>query len=83
MTSDLPPEHRTVVDDSGQTWQVYVVSEGRGWDADLPDRRHDWLKCASQSDRRFIAPVPDGWLTWTDAELLYAITSARRDMRRS
>ena len=83
MSSDLPPEYRAVVDESGNTWQVYVVSEGRGWDADLPDRRSDWLKCVSQAARRFIAPVPDGWLTWTDAQLLQAIARARPDKRRT
>ena len=83
MSTDLPPEHRTVVDDAGNAWQVYVVAEGRGWDADLPDRRSDWLKCVSQSDRRFIAPVPNEWLTWTDAQLLAAIVHARPDKRRS
>jgi hypothetical protein len=80
--SETPPGSRTLVDADGHTWHVYVVVEGLGWDADLPDRRSNWLACVSLADRRFIAPVPDGWESWSEDELRDAVASARRDKRR-
>lgn len=79
--SETPPGGRTLVDADGQTWHLYVVVEGLGWDADLPDRRSNWLACVSLGDRRFIAPVPEGWESWPDEALQAAVAAAPRDKR--
>jgi hypothetical protein len=81
-SSETPPGSRTLADADGHTWHVYVVVEGLGWDADLPDRRSNWLACVSLADRRFIAPVPEGWESWSEDELRAAVAKAPRDKRR-
>ena len=72
---------RSVVDPSGRRWHVYLVEEGTRWDPEIEMRRHHWLCCQSEKERRFIAPVPPDWLVWSDETLLAAISVARHDHR--
>ncbi len=72
---------RTVADQSGVRWHVYLVEEGGRWDPEIEMRRHNWLCCQSESGRRFIAPVPPDWHEWSDAALAAAIAPAPHDHR--
>lgn len=69
---------RAVQDAHGLTWHVYPVMEITKVGA---PRRTSWLCLESGNDRRFIAPVPDGWRLWTDATLLHSIAVAKPDLR--
>ena len=37
--------------------------------------------CASKGGRRWISPVPEGWMRWTDSTLLHWLLNARLDLR--
>lgn len=69
---------RAVDDAHGQTWYVYPVIAMTKVGA---PRRTSWLCLESGDDRRFIAPVPAGWVTWNDAMLLQSIATAKPDLR--
>lgn len=69
---------RAVEDARGVTWFVYPVIESSKIGA---PQRTSWLCLESGKDRRFIAPIPDGWRQWPEAVLLKAIGAARPDLR--
>ncbi len=75
------PPGRTVADADGRLWHVFVVEEGMRWDPEIEMRRRSWLCCDGGDDRRYISPLPPGWLEWSDAILLAAITEAKPDLR--
>jgi hypothetical protein len=79
----MRPVNERVIEVDGCEWVVSVVVEGQGWDADLPDRRKSWLKLESESERRFISPLPEGWESWPDDELRSQLRRAPRSNRRS
>jgi hypothetical protein len=78
MTAAATPLVRTVRDEAGREWYAYVVIPTRKLGA--PQRAH-WLALETTADFRFIAPVPEGWDKWSDAQLLTAIRSARTELR--
>ena len=64
--------HRTFVDDAGVEWTVWDVHPT------IRERlprvtehlRDGWLALqGSETDRRRIAPIPDGWQEWSDDQL--------------
>ena len=71
-----------VIDVDGRRWEVTAVIEGVGWDAELPIRRENWLKFETTGERRFLAPLPDEWASWTDERLREALATAPMDKRR-
>ena len=79
-----PPERlrRTVTDADGHSWLVFLVPEGMRWDPEIEMRRVSWLCCETESDTRYITPVPVDWQQMSDEQLLAAITVAPKDYRR-
>ena len=69
---------RAVQDTHDRTWHVYPVIEVSKVGA---PRRTSWLCLDCGDDRRFIAPVPEGWRLWSDATLLHWISVAKPDLR--
>lgn len=69
---------RSVQDARNRTWYVYPVIEIRKVGA---PHRTSWLCMESGSERRFIAPIPDGWRQWSTTALLHAISIAKPDLR--
>jgi hypothetical protein len=41
-----------------------------------PEMRTGWLAMKSATERRRVAPIPDGWAELTDAQLLALVASA-------
>jgi hypothetical protein len=60
---------------------VFVVTEGMRWDPEIEMRRVNWLCCAAVDEQRYISPVPAGWESWNDEQLLEAIAHAPEDHR--
>ena len=83
MTPQNDPSVRVVSDAERISWRVYVVIEGGKWDPEIEMRRRNWLCVESERDRRFVSPVPDGWMSWPDEELLLVIATAKPDLRAS
>ena len=79
-----PPERprRNVTDADGRSWLVFLVPEGMRWDPEIEMRRVSWLCCETESDTRYITPVPPAWQQMSDEQLLAAITVAPKDYRR-
>jgi hypothetical protein len=75
------PPLRSVRGADGREWIVLLVREGMRWDPEIEMRRRDWLSCVAPDDRRYITPVPAGWLQWTDGELVMQILRAPADLR--
>ena len=80
--STTEPMHRIVVDAEGRRWKVFVVPEGMRWDPEIEMRRVSWLCCETDTDTRYITPVPPDWQRWSDEQLLTAILAAPKDQRR-
>lgn len=80
--STTEPTHRIVVEAGGRRWKVFVVPEGMRWDPEIEMRRVSWLCCESNSDTRYITPVPPDWQQLSDERLLAAIVAAPKDHRR-
>lgn len=69
--------HRSFRDERGREWQVWDVRPT----ADIvirPELRGGWLAFESGDEKRRLAPVPDGWETASDAELLALLARATR-----
>jgi hypothetical protein len=75
---DLDSPVRPVTDASARMWHVYVVIEGSKLGA---RPRADWLCMESGNERRYMSPIPEGWMHWSDATLLHWISVARQDLR--
>lgn len=72
---------RHVTDRERRAWRVFVVAEGMRWDPEIEMRRANWLCCAAVDEQRYISPVPAGWESWNDEQLLEAIARAPEDHR--
>lgn len=78
-----PEQHeRRVVAPDGRTWHVFLVPEGMRWDPEIEMRRVSWLCCETDTETRYITPVPPDWQRWSDEQLLAAIIVAPPDHRR-
>ena len=80
--STAEPTHRIVMDTDGQRWKVYLVAEGMRWDPEIEMRRVSWLCCETDTECRYITPVPPDWQQSSDEQLLAAIAVAPEDHRR-
>lgn len=67
----------------GRQWVACAVIEGVGWDHEIPVRRDNWLLLESDGERRYIAPLPPDWETWSDDELRERVAHASHCRRRS
>jgi hypothetical protein len=72
-----------VIEVDGRRWEVSAVIEGLGWDAEIPVRRENWLSFETDGERRFITPLPDDWVSWSEEKLREALATAPRSKRRS
>ena len=77
------PPIKRVIDFDGRKWEVSAVIEGLGWDAELPIRRENWLRFETKGERRYVAPLPDDWASWSEDELREALVAAPLDKRGS
>ena len=66
----------------GEEWTVRAVIEGQGWDAEFDTRRQNWLAFERGDDRRYFAPLPADWETWSDDALREVFVRARPSHRR-
>jgi hypothetical protein len=73
---------RLVNDREGHRWEVYPMIEGLAWDKDVSYPRENWLCFATGGERRYLAPLPADWESWSDDELLVALAAAPVDKRR-
>ena len=73
---------RNVTDSDGRVWEVFLVSEGMRWDPEIEMRRVSWLCCETDTECRYVTPVPSAWLEMSDEQLLAAIAVAPKDYRR-
>jgi hypothetical protein len=67
--------HRAFRDERGQEWQVwdvYPTSDA----AVKPELRGGWLAFESHDEKRRLAPIPPGWETASEAELLALLARA-------
>jgi hypothetical protein len=80
-TFGYDPMIRSVRGTDGREWLVLRVKENVRWDPRIDVPRKDWLSCVARDQRRYITPVPLGWESWNDAELLAQILRARPDLR--
>ena len=74
---------KRVIEVDGRRWEVSAVIEGLGWDAEIPVRRENWLSFETDGERRFITPLPDDWISWSEEKLREALATASRSKRRS
>jgi len=81
----MPETHetpvRTVADADHRVWHVYVVPPGLKWDIEIEDRRRHFLRFEHGEERRWMHPVPEEWMQWTDSTLLHWLGVAKLDLR--
>jgi hypothetical protein len=67
----VPPSHREFLDTSGQRWEAWETHPRqrtkRGHIA--PELACGWLAFESATEKRRIAPIPEGWTALSDEEL--------------
>ena len=77
---------RTFVDQRGTIWDVFEAhpSSGGRSATHVPDAfRMGWLCFQSADERRRLAPIPPGWDTWDERELVAALHGPQATPRRT
>jgi hypothetical protein len=76
---------RTLISD-GVEWAVWDVRPASPARLELtgasPVLQSGWLCFESPEEKRRVAPIPDGWESWSDAELEACCRAAPRVQRR-
>lgn len=76
---------RTITDPSGTAWDVFEVYPGSGRTVSRvpPAFRFGWLCFQCATERRRLAPIPDGWHEWDDYALAAALQTTHGMARRT
>jgi len=70
--------HRVVIDASRANWQVWDTRPGPRSKVS-PGLKDGWLtfeRIGEPFGKRRLSPIPDGWMQWSDAQLLASMLAA-------